>query len=303
MTKLRGFSIVAAAALSPLISLATALFAATVPVAKGGARAQPPVLHLPPGAEKAATAIDRGTLEAPIRFLADDLLEGRAPATRGDEVARRYLETSLQLLGYQPGAPGGVWQQPFEIVGITSQMPKTWDFTPTAGGPPLSLSWWDEYVGVSGLQQESVSVQGAEVVFVGYGIQAPEYRWDDFKGMDLRGKVLLMLNNDPDWDPKLFEGVRRLYYGRWTYKYESAARQGAVGVILLHTSPSAGYPWQVVQTSWSGKQFHLPQAAEGGGTPVQLAAWVTEDAMRKLAAGNWKMSTKGTSGNSARSIR
>src|SRR6185436_185850 len=115
----------------------------------------------------------------------------------------------------------------------------------------------------------------------GYGSQAPEYRWDDFKGADLKGKVLVMLNNDPDWDPNLFAGVRRLYYGRWTYKYESGARQGAAAVILIHTTPSAGYPWQVVQTSWSGKQFHLPAHGE---PLLQLAAWATEDTARRLVA-------------------
>src|SRR5262245_11518536 len=99
--------------------------------------------------------------------------------------------------------------------------------------------------------------------------------------MDLKGKVLVMMNNDPDWDPKLFEGNTRLYYGRWTYKYESAARQGAAGAIIIHTTPSAGYPWQVVQTSWSGEQFELPDAGE---PRIQVAGWATEDATRKLFA-------------------
>jgi len=283
MKKVRWFPVVAASTLSLLISLLTALFAAAAPAAKTAAK--PSVLHLPPGADRAAKRIDRDTLEAPIRFLADDLLEGRAPATRGDELARRYLESSLQLLGYQPGAPGGAWQQPFEIVGITSHMPNAWDFVPAAGGGPVSLAWWEEYVGVSGVQQKSVSIRDAELVFVGYGIQAPEYGWDDFKGMDLKGKVLVMLNNDPDWDPKLFEGVRRLYYGRWTYKYESAARQGAAGAIIIHTTPSAGYPWQVVQTSWGIEQFEIPAAGE---PRIQVAGWATEEAARKLFAAGGK---------------
>jgi Zn-dependent M28 family amino/carboxypeptidase len=238
-----------------------------------------PALHLPPGAEKAAQAIDRGALEAPIRFLADDLLEGRAPASRGDELARRYLETSLELLGFRPGAADGSWQQPVEMVGVKSQLPKTWEFE--AGGKPVSLAVWDDYIGSSGNQTGTSSIRNAELVFVGYGIQAPEYQWDDFKGMDLKGKVLVMMNNDPDWDPKLFEGNRRLYYGRWTYKYESAARQGAAAAIIVHTTPSAGYPWQVVQTSWSGEQFHLPAEGE---PQIELAAWATEAATRKLLA-------------------
>jgi Zn-dependent M28 family amino/carboxypeptidase len=118
-------------------------------------------------------------------------------------------------------------------------------------------------------------------VFVGYGIQAPEYGWDDFKHHDLKGKVLLMLNNDPDWDPALFAGETRLFYGRWVYKYESAARQGAVGAIIIHTIPSAGYPYQVVQTSWSGQQFALPSEGEPA---LQVRSWVTESSARDLAA-------------------
>ena len=234
-------------------------------------------LRLPPGAEPAAKAIDRGALEAPLRFLADDLLEGRGPASRGDELARLYLATTLQLLGYQPGAPGGAWQQPFDLVGIKTEAPKTWRFN--AGGQTVDLNGWDEFIASSGVQEATAALRDAELVFVGYGIQAPEYQWDDFKGMDLRGKVLVMMNNDPDWDPKLFEGTRRLYYGRWTYKYESAARQGAAGAIIIHTPPSAGYPWQVVQTSWSGEKFELPAAGE---PRLQVRAWTTEEATRKL---------------------
>ena len=158
-------------------------------------------------------------------------------------------------------------------------MPKTWDFQ--AGGKTLPLKYWDDFIAVSGAQAPTSTLRDAELVFVGYGIQAPEYQWDDFKGTDLKGKVLVMMNNDPDWNPQLFEGNRRLYYGRWTYKYESAARQGAAGAIIIHTTPSAGYPWQVVQTSWSGEQFELPATGE---PRIQVAGWATEDATRKLLA-------------------
>src|SRR5205823_4728771 len=113
-----------------------------------------------------------------------------------------------------------------------------------------------------GLQTESMGIKGAEIVFVGYGITAPEQQWDDFKGVDLHGKVLLVMNNDPESDPKLFAGKTRLYYGRWDYKFEEAARQGAAGVIIIHTDHSAGYPWQVVQSSWSGELFELPARDE-----------------------------------------
>src|SRR5262249_41615486 len=134
---------------------------------------------------------------------------------------------------------------------------------------------------VSGVQEESTSIRDAEVVFVGYGIVAPEQQWDDFKDVDLRGKVLLVMNNDPADDPALFAGKRRLYYGRWDYKYEQAARKGAVGAIIIHTEPSAGYPWHVVQSSWSREEFHLPPVP--GQKSVQVKMWATEDASRKMA--------------------
>jgi Zn-dependent M28 family amino/carboxypeptidase len=264
-----------ALALAALPVAAVLLLAAAQAPEKGAGSGN---LPLPPNAERAAQAIDRGSLEAPIRYLADDLLEGRGPASRGDQLARLYLQTTLELLGYAPGGPNGAWQQPFDIVGVNATMPDTWDFK--AGSETVSLKRSDDYIAASGVQSERAVIAEAPVVFVGYGIQAPEYQWDDFKGMDLKGKVLLMLNNDPDWDPKLFEGKRRLYYGRWTYKYESGARQGAAGVIILHTTPSAGYPWQVVQTSWSGEQFSLPVAPSE--PQIQVKGWATEEATRRL---------------------
>jgi Zn-dependent M28 family amino/carboxypeptidase len=180
-------------------------------------------------------------------------------------------------MGYEPGALGGAWEQPFDIVGMTAAMPEAWTFA--RGGETVALRRMEQYIAVSGVQAERASLREAEVVFVGYGIQAPEYGWDDFKGQDLRGKVLLMLNNDPDWDPALFEGETRLYYGRWSYKYESAARQGAAGAIVIHTTPSAGYPFQVIQTSWTGTRFELPAEGE---PRIQVRGWVTEEAARSL---------------------
>lgn len=223
--------------------------------------------------------ITRNALEAPIRYLADDALEGRGPATRGDELARLYLATQLQQMGFEPGGPNGQWQQPLDIVGLSAQMPATWTFG--AKQKSVELKRRDDFIITSGVQQEQVAVSDAEIVFVGYGIEAPEYRWDDYKGKDLKGKILLMLNNDPAGDPKLFEGDKRLYYGRWSYKYESAARQGAAGAIIIHTTPSAGYPWQVVQTSWGSEQFELPAESE---PRIQFKAWATEEASRRLLA-------------------
>jgi Zn-dependent M28 family amino/carboxypeptidase len=259
------------------------------PIAAGLAFAL--ALGLVGGASAAGSAIDTATLAAPVRFLASDALEGRAPGSRGDQLARLYLATGLEALGLLPGVPaggvGGVgaagegasWQQPFPMIGIASQAPPEWTFSGPGG--ELSLARWDEFVAVSGVQATAATIEDAEVVFVGYGIQAPEYGWDDFKGVDLKGKVLLMLNNDPDWDEAHFAGERRLYYGRWTYKYESAARQGAAGAILIHTTPSAGYPFQVVQSSWTGEQFELPAGDE---PRLQVSGWTTEGAAERLVA-------------------
>jgi Zn-dependent M28 family amino/carboxypeptidase len=227
----------------------------------------------------AAEQITADYLREQITQLSADEFEGRAPATPGDERARAYLVQQLQAIGFEPAGPDGGWQQTFDVVGITASMPSQWVFK--RGGKSLALKWHDQYIASSGVQTEKGSIDNAEVVFVGYGIQAPEYDWDDFKGQDLKGKVLLMLNNDPDWDPDLFEGDRRLYYGRWTYKYESAARQGAAGAIIIHTTPSAGYPFQVVQTSWSGEQVELPAEDE---PRIQVRGWVTEEAARELVA-------------------
>jgi Zn-dependent M28 family amino/carboxypeptidase len=244
-----------------------------------GALAAPPALVLPAGAQAAAATIDKGILEGATRFLADDLLEGRAPAHRGDEIACRYVASVMETLGLQPGAPGGKWEQRFEIVGITTTDPESWTFR--SKDKEATLKFWQEFIAASGVQTPEAGFSDAELVFVGYGIQAPEYGWDDFKGADLKGKVLVMLNNDPDWDPNLFAGKRRLYYGRWSYKFESAARQGAAGAIIIHTTPSAGYGWQVIQNSWTGEQFELPAAAEAR---VQVRGWTTEDATRRLLA-------------------
>jgi len=253
-------------------------FVVFVAAALGAASAFAQQAQVPDSVQSVARReITRGALEAPIRFLASDELEGRGPATRGDQLARLYLATQLEALGFQPGGPAGQWQQPFDVVGFKAHMPQTWSFQ--AKGAPVDLKWWDDYIAGSGVQREKGGFEDAELVFVGYGIEAPEFHWNDFKGMNLKGKVLVMLNNDPDWDPQLFAGKRRLYYGRWMYKYESAARQGAAGAIIIHTTPSAGYPWQVVQSSWSGTQFELPAEGE---PRIQIKAWVTEAAARNL---------------------
>ncbi len=222
-------------------------------------------------ARTAAAVMTPEFLSTRIRELSDDRFGGRGPASPGDVAARGWIADQLKALGYEPGGANGSYEQPFEVIGIDSKLPTQWQFQ--GAGKALDLRYRDDYVGSGGTQGKQAAFKDAEVVFVGYGIQAPEYQWDDFKGQDLKGKVLLMLNNDPDWDDALFAGKTRLYYGRWDYKYESAARQGAAAAIIIHTTPSAGYPFQVVQTSWAGEKFELPAGTE---PRIALQAWVTE---------------------------
>ena len=227
----------------------------------------------------AADRIRPEGIRAHTRALADDLLEGRGTASRGERLAQLYIVGQMESLGLQPGAPDGTWRQSFDVVGITSHSPDTIRFT--RSGKTLDLRFRDDIIAFSGVAEPEARVAAAEVVFVGYGIVAPEYGWDDYKGADVTGKVVLIMNNDPEDDPKLFAGKTRLYYGRWDYKYENAARHGAVAAIIIHTTPSAGYPWQVVQSSWTTEQFSLP---DEGGPQLRVEAWTTEEASRRIAA-------------------
>lgn len=229
-------------------------------------------------------SIDADSIAGHIRFLADDLLEGRGPGTRGDEITQLYIATQFQSLGLTPafvdqGRPS--WKQHVPLVGVKTVPPPTVDFV--AGETTVTLANSTDVVSVIGRPAESASIRDAELVFVGYGIVAPQYDWDDYGDADLSGKILVMLNNDPDatdrGDPELFEGKRRLYYGRWDYKYEMAAKMGAAGAIIIHTTESAGYPWQVIQTSWSGTEFDL----DGDQKPkLQWEAWTTYAAMESI---------------------
>ncbi len=230
-----------------------------------------------PAAEQAAAEITGDYMRRIIVEISDDSYEGRGPGSRGDVKARQWLIEEMKAIGLEPGAADGSWEQPFDLVGVNASQPDSWTFE--GHGKSLTLDQWEQFIVSSGMQEERVEVDDAELVFVGYGIQAPEYDWDDYKGADLRGKILVMMNNDPDWDPELFEGETRLWYGRWDYKYLSAARQGAAGAIIIHTQPSAGYPFQVVQTSWTGEQFELPAGDEPRN---KVQAWVTEDSARAL---------------------
>src|SRR5712692_5964925 len=231
-----------------------------------------------PAEKAAAQSITQDLVRAQIRFLASDLLEGRGTASRGDQLAEQYVATRFEGLGLKPGGPDGKWYQPVELVEVNGR-PETLTFS--GNGKSLQLKLSTDFMAVDGRQAAKTAIENAELVFVGYGIVAPEYRWDDYKGADLKGKVLLMMNNDPEDDPNLFAGKTRLWYGRWDYKYESAAKTGAAGAIIIHTTHSAGYPWQVIQTSWAGSQFSLPQK---GGDHLQLRGWATDEASKRIVA-------------------
>jgi Zn-dependent M28 family amino/carboxypeptidase len=232
-----------------------------------------------PAEKAAAETIRPEALRAHTRALSDDLLEGRGTASRGESLAQLYIVGQLEALGLQPGAPDGSWRQPFDVVEITSRNPETIGFR-KGDGKSQELRFRDDFIAFSGVAEPEARVAAAEVVFAGYGIVAPEYGWDDYKGTDVTGKVVLLMNNDPEADPKLFAGKTRLYYGRWDYKYETAARHGAAGAIIIHTTPSAGYPWSVVQSSWTNEQFSLPHE---GGLQLKVKAWTTEEASRRIA--------------------
>jgi hypothetical protein len=155
-------------------------------------------------------------VRADIRFLSSDLLEGRGPATRGERLAREYLASRFEAIGLEPGAPGGSWEQPFDLVGVTTACPEV--LRVSRGEAGEDLRYLEDYVAFSGVPAVETILHEAEIVFVGYGIVAPEHRWDDFKGADLSGRVLLVMNSDPETDPQIFAGKRRLRCGRWDYK-------------------------------------------------------------------------------------
>lgn len=235
--------------------------------------------RLTPQEKRVLDGLSDSQLRGHIRFLSHDLLEGRGPGTRGDRLTQEYISAQMELLGLEPAGTDGSWFQSFGLVGITSS-PDAMRLEGTKGS--ATLAFHDEFIAGSGHQRARSRIEGAEIVFVGYGIVAPEYDWDDYKGADLKGKVLLFMNNDPESDPALFAGRRRLWYGRWDYKYEMAQKLGAAGAIIIHTRHSAGYGWNVVQSSWTGPQYELPASADE--PRMEVKAWTTEDASRKLVA-------------------
>jgi Zn-dependent M28 family amino/carboxypeptidase len=219
-------------------------------------------------------------IELQTRFLSSDFLEGRGTGQRGGDLAAEYIATQFALYGLEPAGDNGTYMQKVPLVGITPGPETRFTLVP-ASGESLELKPLDEYVAYDETQQPESDID-ADIVYVGYGIEAPEYNWDDYKGVDVKGKVLLMLVNEPPSDdPKFFNAKALTYYGRWTYKYEEAARKGAVGAILIHKTDMASYGWQVVRNSNSGEKSYLKLE---GAPKLKAAAWIQLDVARKLAS-------------------
>jgi Zn-dependent M28 family amino/carboxypeptidase len=231
----------------------------------------------------APTRITPREIDAHLRFLSSDLLEGRAPATRGGRIAEEYIATQLQAFGVRPGVGDSSYLQRVPI-DVVKADPATIKVT-ASGKASANLRFTDDVVVWPGSATDASSAHG-ELVFVGYGATAPEYRWDDFKGTDVRGKVLLVLVNDPpatSGEPNLFGGKAMTYYGRWTYKYEEAERRGAAGMLIVHTTERAGYPWHVVVNSNSTEHRILPRDPSLP-APIGVRGWITDSAATALLA-------------------
>ncbi|HJU75841.1 MAG TPA: M28 family metallopeptidase [Gemmatimonadaceae bacterium] len=241
-----------------------------------------------PAVDSAALAsITTDDLMRHTQRLASDGFEGRAPGTPGEDSTVAYLTSEFQRLGLAPGNPDGSFIQNVEMVGFTA--------TPTAaisaGGNAIALRFPDDYVAVSRHEQPQIDVVNSDIVFVGYGVVAPEYGWDDYKDVDVRGKTIVMLINDPaiaspndstQLDSAIFRGNAMTYYGRWTYKYEIASEKGAAAAIIVHETGPAGYPYEVVQGSWGRENLDVKRAAGAPYRRVQVESWMTLDKTKEL---------------------
>ncbi len=241
---------------------------------------------LPP---EALTAIDPDAFLQHIRTLASDEYEGRALGGRGEELSVRYITEQFKAIGLQPGNPDGTYVQKVPIAGIMTQP----SFKLTFGGQDHALNYPDDFVASSSRLVPEIRVDDAEIVFVGYGVVAPEYGWDDYKDVDVRGKTILMLVSDPAvpdphdparLDESMFKGRAMTYYGRWTYKYEIAAKKGAAAAVIIHETGPAGYPYTVIRSSWAKENFVVNAPDKNIGA-VPVRSWITLDTAKTLLAG------------------
>src|SRR6201987_3360672 len=222
--------------------------------------------------------VDAEKIRAHVKHLASDELEGRGTGQKGGDLAADYIAAQFKSYGLHPAGENGTYFQNVPMVGVKT-LPGTTFALALANGAPLDLKELDDYVTTNELQTESADID-APIVFVGYGITAPEFQWDDYKGYDLKGKVALLFVNEPiSDDPKFFKGKALTYYGRWTYKFEETARRGAVATLIIHRTDLASYPWTVVRNSWGGEKSFLKL----DGTPkLAAASWIQAEVARKL---------------------
>jgi len=243
------------------------------------AAAVPAVAGLPDAARSAAAQIDPEKIRAHVRFLSLDLLEGRGPGKRGAELAAEYIATQFALAGVEPAGDNGTYFQSVPLVAVHTIEDKTKFSLVPANGAPVELAYGTEIVAKDQTGQASADFD-APIVFVGYGIHAPEYKWDDYAGVDVKGKIALVIVNEPPSDDEnFFKGKALTYYGRWTYKYEEAARRGAIGVLIIHRTDLASYGWEVVRNSQAVEKSYLD------GDPLatlRAAAWIQHDVAQRL---------------------
>src|SRR6184192_2103053 len=238
--------------------------------------------------QPALEAITPDGLLAHIKILASDEFEGRAPGTKGEELSVQYISDQFKQMGLKPGNPDGTYTQEVPLAGIKSEPRMSF----SVGDKTMDLKYPDDFVASSARLQSEIKIDKADVVFVGYGVGASEYGWDDYKDVDVRGKTLLMLIGDPPvpdpknpskLDDKMFKGRAMTYYGRWTYKYEIAAKKGAEAAIIIHETEPAAYPWQVVRSSWAKENFELDNPNKNMDA-VSARSWITLDVAKKLLA-------------------
>jgi Zn-dependent M28 family amino/carboxypeptidase len=230
----------------------------------------------------AATApqFDAEKIRAHVKYLASDELEGRGTGQKGGDLAADYIAAQFKSYGLKPARENGTYFQKVPMVGVKTLPATTFGLQPNSGAP-LELKAFDDYVTTNERQTESADID-APIVFVGYGVVAPEYHWDDYKGYDLKGKVALLFVNEPTSDdPQFFKGKALTYYGRWTYKFEETARRGAIATLIIHREDLASYPWTVVRNSWGGEKSFLKL---DGTQKLAAASWIQWDVAQKLAA-------------------